>query len=158
MRGCLVVVIVLLLLASCVAILAAIAIPNFLEAQTRAQVGRRAPFEYAPTDENGYYVKKAEDAFHVGLISDKHDVSVGDVTRSRKSVFTFGVLGLGGLLFLLLLVMLAGLLRGGSSKKENEARQEEDGDIQELYRGFEDLSKRIESLETILMDTPMRKR
>ena len=61
--------------------------------------------------------------------------------------------------FVMCLAIIAGTIlmamrmrQGGLSAKSRKAQAEEARVIQELYQGFLDMEKRVESLETILMD------
>jgi TolA-binding protein len=49
-------------------------------------------------------------------------------------------------------LMAMRMRQGGLSAKSRKAQAEEARQIQELYQGFLDMEKRVESLETILMD------
>jgi hypothetical protein len=74
--------------------------------------------------------------------------------RAAPSVFFVPVSGML-LLAVLGVVLLVPLLvyRACASPRDNGRRErvEETRDIQKLYQGFEDLGRRIEALETILM-------
>jgi len=57
-------------------------------------------------------------------------------------------------IFVVVVVLIASaVLRWLSSPKYSRTRGEEERTIQELFRGFGELEKRLESLETILIDT-----
>lgn len=67
-------------------------------------------------------------------------------------------LGIGGSILLLatLGLIIIGIIRaaktGGLSKKEREAHAEETRMIQEMYHGLSKMEKRVETLETILIE------
>ncbi len=55
-------------------------------------------------------------------------------------------------------ILVAMKLRHGSlSVKSREAQAEEAATIQEIYQGLSQMEKRVESLETLLMDHQARK-
>ncbi len=55
-------------------------------------------------------------------------------------------------------ILVAMKLRHGSlSVKSREAQAEEAATIQEIYQGLNQMEKRVESLETLLMDHQARK-
>ncbi len=55
-------------------------------------------------------------------------------------------------------ILVAMKLRHGSlSVKSREAQAEEAATIQEIYQGLRQMEKRVESLETLLMDHQARK-
>lgn len=67
-------------------------------------------------------------------------------------------LGIGGSILLLatLGLIIIGIIRaaktGGLSKKERDAHAEETRMIQEMYHGLSRMEKRVETLETILIE------
>ena len=65
-------------------------------------------------------------------------------------VFSCIVLGIAIIAGTILMGMR--MRQGGLSAKSRKAQAEEARQIQELYQGFLDMEKRVESLETILMD------
>ena len=71
-------------------------------------------------------------------------------------------IALGPVLLLTILVCLAlalwKVLRGDTSKNHQRLDAEESRIMQELYRGFSRLEKRVESLETVLLDRASRVR
>ena len=71
-------------------------------------------------------------------------------------------IALGPVLLLTILVCLAlalwKVLRGDTSKNHQRLDAEESRIMQELYRGFSRLEKRVESLETVLLDRASRSR
>jgi phage shock protein B len=63
----------------------------------------------------------------------------------------------GGLLLALAIVgstilMAIKILKGGFSRKGQEVQAEEARMIQEMYQGFSQIEKRVEALETILLE------
>ena len=55
-------------------------------------------------------------------------------------------------------ILVAMKLRHGSlSVKSREAQAEEAGTIQEIYQGLSQMEKRVESLETLLMERQAKK-
>lgn len=74
-----------------------------------------------------------------------------------SSVLIVGV-SIGGAILLLatLGLIIIGIIRaiktGGLSKKEREAHAEETRMIQEMYHGLSKMEKRVETLETILIE------
>ena len=49
------------------------------------------------------------------------------------------------------------IIKGGVSRKERKHQIDETRMIQELYQGLDRMEKRVETLETILIETEKRK-
>jgi len=142
--GCFLMSLALVMLVGVLMTVGAIAVPNFLEAQTGSQgVTQVEPDVYNVT--SGAYV-----------IGD-HSASSSHFRRSSWMGFTrLGLLGLVLVLPLLCLILLRGMVRGAGSERKREANGLEDRGIQDLHHGFSELEKRIESLETILIEKTRR--
>ena len=65
------------------------------------------------------------------------------------SLLGFGLFGL----IVIVLIALAKLLLGGSSRKSRDGAADETRIIQEIYSGLARMEQRVESLETILLDS-----
>ncbi len=74
----------------------------------------------------------------------------------QPSLLGAGLLSLVPLLFLIIVVFaLVRLLKGKTptGREEQAMKVDETRVMQEIYRGLADLEKRVESLETILLET-----
>jgi hypothetical protein len=73
-----------------------------------------------------------------------------------NSVFIVAIV-FGGIVLALAIVgstilMAIRILRGGFSRKGQEAQAEEARIIQEMYRGLSEMERRVEALETLLLE------
>ena len=50
------------------------------------------------------------------------------------------------------IIMIVKMIRGGGSRKNRQQSSEETKVIQEVFQGLERMEKRVEALETLLMD------
>jgi len=67
--------------------------------------------------------------------------------------FVFAMLLVGLAVLALAVVFIVRLVRGGASAGSQEDSQNETKIIQELYHGFNRMEERIETLETLLLDS-----
>jgi len=89
------------------------------------------------------------------FISSRYIGSGSDLFR-QPSLLGAGLLSLVPLLFLIIVVFaLVRLLKGKTptGREEQAMKVDETRVMQEIYRGLADLEKRVESLETILLET-----
>ncbi len=70
-------------------------------------------------------------------------------------LLVLGVLGLG---CVTAVVIVFKTVAGGGSKADRQTAAEETEMIQEMYHGFRKMEKRIESLETLLLDDESARR
>jgi phage shock protein B len=73
-------------------------------------------------------------------------------------LLTLGVLFILGLGCVAAVVMIIKAVAGGGSKADQQTAAEETEMIQEMYHGFRKMEKRIESLETLLLDDESARR
>ena len=73
------------------------------------------------------------------------------IIGARRLMISLPMLFVAGMLVLFFILMRF-QLRGGGSKKARRVHTEESRMMQDLHQGLEELSGRIEALETILMD------
>lgn len=67
--------------------------------------------------------------------------------------FVFAILLVGLAVLVLAVVFIVRLIRGGAEAGTREDSQNEAKMIQELYHGFNRMEERIETLETLLLDS-----